>query len=133
MVDVVLDEERDIDSGTYTATFDFEAAGSPSVSLGFSGTIGALTQAYSITSSSGTVSGTIVRPVAGAGETGRTGENDTVTITDGSATLTLVSEQGQIVFPANLSVGETVTGTVGDDGIIEYTDNTVQALPAIVL
>jgi hypothetical protein len=129
--DVVLDDEGDVDSGDYTATFSFAASdGSPSVSLGFVGDIGDRTQAYSITTPSGTISGTVVRTPA-EGSSGRNNDSDTVTITDGTATLTTTLSEGNFVSGA-LSVGTTSTGTVDSDGIVTYTDGTVQALPAII-
>jgi hypothetical protein len=130
LTDVVLDDDRDIDSGEYTASFSFQAAGSPSVTLAFNGDVGAQTQSYTITSTAGTVSGTVARPEGNS--TDGSSSSDTVTITDGTAKLVLVLSQGNVTFPATLSVGETETGELQSTGIVEYTDDTVQALPAIV-
>ena len=118
LTDVVLDDDRDIDSGEYTASFSFQAAGSPSVTLAFNGDVGAQTQSYTITSTAGTVSGTVARPEGNSTD----GSSDTVTITDGTAKLVLVLSQGNVTFPATLSVGETETGELQSTGIVEYTD-----------
>lgn len=128
-VDVISGSTR----GTYTASFVFTSATSADVTVALGGTIGNTAQTVTFTTPSGVITSTVTR----AAGTGDSGASDQVTLTDGSATLTLIAlvDGG---FPAtgtigSFSVGTTLAiATLSGDGFVTYVDGSIQILPLLL-
>jgi hypothetical protein len=110
-------------AGTYTAAFTFSSTATNDVSLSLSGTIGASTQSYAVTTPSGTISGSVAR----------TGNVDVNKLTDGNAVLTLTLTNGSVASTGDIGTftvpsasTSTSTGTLAADGTVTYSDDTIQ-------
>lgn len=136
-------------TGKYSATFGFGG-----LTTSFSGVIGSSPLAYALTFTDGTPAGTdtvmgsLTRVITAATASSAKKITDTNVLTDGAASLTLVFESiGDAAFqltgptvaetggqaPAGqLTAGETVFGTVDANGIVRYSDGSVQSLPAAI-
>jgi len=131
-------------TGMYTATLGFSSA-SDTLSLNFNGTIGSNVQSYAIVANDDMVMGSVTRTI-GADRS----VTDVDTMTDGTAVLSLTvtgwleplgpdhdsttqTVMGtQVQFPGTLSVSGETTGTLDENGIVEYTDGSVQLIPGRV-
>ena len=106
-------------AGNYTVTLSFD-----DLAVSLNGVLRGLNQAFSITSGGDTIWGTVTRD----------GDIDTDTLTDLTATLTLVldlSGSGELVS-GTFTVGDEQTATLDSDGVVYYSDGSVQALPAAI-
>jgi hypothetical protein len=106
-------------AGNYTVTFSFD-----DLAVSLNGVLRGLNQAFSITSGGNTIWGTVTRD----------GDIDTDTLTDTTTTLTLVldlSGSGELVS-GTFTVGGEQTATLDSDGVVYYSDGSVQALPAAI-
>jgi hypothetical protein len=114
--------------GTYTATFTFVGADAgDNLTLALSGTIGASLQGYTVTSASGSVSGTVTR----------NGTTDVNTLTDSnSSILTLTVTNGQVVSTDGIigtfAEAGVQTATLNDTGVVTFTDGGILLLPSII-
>jgi hypothetical protein len=142
-------------TGNYSATFSFDG-----LTVNFSGAISANPLNYALTYTDGTASGTdtimgsVTRVVTAATATSPIFVTDTNIMTDGSSSLTLVfkfvdGSAGQLVGPTvaeeggdapageltsgtAIEAGDNVYGTVDADGIVRYSDGSIQSLPASI-
>ena len=106
-------------AGNYTVTLTFD-----DLAVSLNGVLRGLNQAFSITSGGNTILGTVTRD----------GDIDTDTLTDTTTTLTLVldlSGSGELVS-GTFTVGAEQTATLDSDGVVYYSDGSVQALPAAI-
>jgi len=106
-------------AGNYTVTFSFD-----DLAVSLNGVLCGLNQEFSITSGGDTIWGTVTRE----------GDIDTDTLTDMTTTLTLVldlSGSGELVS-GTFTVGGEQTATLDSDGVVFYSDGSVQALPAAI-
>lgn len=122
-------------TGSYTATISFTHATATDLSVTFNGTIGAATQNFTVKSGEDSINGTVNRVVANGVTT------DTDTFSDGVAFLTLTVVdgnvsvgQGDVIGKFTVGSGEAAkdTGTLLKNGQVNYSDNTVQFLPAVI-
>ena len=103
----------------YTITFSFA-----DLVVSMNGAIYENNQSFSITAGGQTIWGTVSRD----------GDTDTDTLTDMTTTLTLVldlSENG-VLESGTFTVGGVETATLDSDGIVYYSDGSIQALPAAI-
>jgi hypothetical protein len=94
------------------------------LAVSLNGVLRGLNQAFSITSGGSTIWGTVTRD----------GDTDTDTLTDTTTTLTLVldlSGSGELISGTFTAGGEE-TATMDGDGVVYYSDGSVQALPAAI-
>jgi len=106
-------------AGNYTVTLSFD-----DLAVSLNGVLRGLNQEFSITSGGDTIWGTVTRE----------GDIDTDTLTDMTTTLTLVldlSGSGELVS-GTFTVGGEQTATLDSDGVVFYSDGSVQALPAAI-
>jgi hypothetical protein len=106
-------------AGNYTVTLSFD-----DLAVSLNGVLRGLNQAFSITSGGSTIWGTVTRD----------GDTDTDTLTDTTTTLTLVldlSGSGELISGTFTAGGEE-TATMDGDGVVYYSDGSVQALPAAI-
>jgi len=136
-------------TGRYIATFGFGG-----LTTSFSGVIGSSPLDYALTFTDGTPAGTdtvmgsLARVITAATASSAKKITDTNVLTDGAASLTLVfksvggaafqltgptvAETGGQAPAGQLTAGGTVFGTVDADGIVRYSDGSVQSLPAAI-
>ncbi len=103
----------------YTATFSFA-----DLVISMNGKIYENNQSFAVTAGGNTIWGTVAR----------NGDIDTDTLTDMTTTLTLVldlSENGELVSGTFTVAGEE-TATMDDQGIVYYSDGSIQSLPAAI-
>jgi len=103
----------------YTATFSFA-----DLVISMNGKIYENNQSFAVTAGGNTIWGTVSRE----------GDIDTDTLTDMTTTLTLIldlSENGELVS-GNFTVAGEETATMDDQGIVYYSDGSIQSLPAAI-
>ena len=103
----------------YTATFSFA-----DLVISMNGKIYENNQSFAVTAGDNTIWGTVSRE----------GDIDTDTLTDMTTTLTLIldlSENGELVS-GNFTVAGEETATMDDQGIVYYSDGSIQSLPAAI-
>ncbi len=110
-------------NGDYTASFTFMSSGTDDLNIALEGALHGLNQSYSASTGTTTIWGTASRD----------GSTDTDTLTDMTATLTLVLDlaNGQLVS-GTFTVGSEETGTLDDTGLVVYSDGSAQYLPAAI-
>jgi hypothetical protein len=113
-------------SGDYTITFSFD--GDQDIALNFNGVLRSTTQNLWISGSGDTIMGTISVP--------EDSNVETTTLTDGTATLTVMIDTGTSptsLMSAVITIGETEVATVDADGLVTFGDDSIRFLPAGLL
>ncbi|MBV1879465.1 MAG: hypothetical protein KUG79_17625 [Pseudomonadales bacterium] len=125
-----VDDSGSKTTGTYTFALGFTSASAEDLTLAFNGTIGAELQNFAVTAGSNTIIGTVSRQTVDGVDT------DTDVFTDGSISLTLTVVDGVVQETSgvigNLTFGDVSTGTLGNDGVVTYSDGSIRFLPAVI-
>ncbi|XOV88957.1 MAG: hypothetical protein ACFHX7_03500 [Pseudomonadota bacterium] len=117
-------------TGSYEATISFASTAADDLSVKFYGTIGAAMQSFMVTAGSNSIMGTAMQ----------TGTTFTPVLTDGTVYLTLTIDTGE--GPGRLTNGvlrrgngaaAVLTGTVDRQGLVTFSDGSIQSLPASIL